>query len=448
MNNYSLQEEELIERLNWYIRLRWIAVLGVFITILFVSKFLQIPLHTTPLYRVAFIIAGYNLLFFFSAKKILKEKKPGEVLKKTNLFANLQISVDLFALALLIHFSGGVENPFVFYFIFHMIVAGIILTRRAAYLQATLATALFGGLVGLEYYGLIPHICIDGFIKEDLCHDKIYVLAIFLVFASTIYISVTMATSVSKRLRQRQQELAEANLKLIEQDRLKSEYVSYVLRVAHDIREDLSAIQGCLKLITGGFVGPVEGKQDQLIRRAEKRTLTLLDFVKDVLSLASLKPVRDLEMKPTSLPIIIREAVENMYIHSERTRVKLSLELPEDLPEVNINQAQIKELVINLVTNAIKYTTPGGMVRIKATAEDKGVRVAVSDTGIGVKPEDKEQIFKEFYRADNAKKAELDGTGLGLTIAHQIVTSHGGDIWVESPGEHQGSTFFFTLPKY
>lgn len=438
----------MIERLDWFIKLRWVAVLGVFITIFLASRVFGLRLHLVPLVTISSLIAGYNFVFLFYKKTLLKDNRLGEVLKKANRFANIQISVDLFALTLLIYFSGGVENPFVFYFLFHMIVASIILTRRATYLQATLATMLFGSLAALEYYGLIPSICLDGFAREGLCRDKIYVLAIFFVFASTIYISVAMATSISNRLRQRQQELAKVNLKLIEQYRLKSKYVSHVLRVAHDIRKDLSAIQGCLKLISAGFVGSVEEKQGRLIERAERRTSALFDFVEDVLSLARLRSGQPPETKRTSLAKTIREALESLPIRPENKGVRLILELPENLPETRINEVQIKEVMINLLTNAVKYTPPGGEIRVAATAETHRVKVAVSDTGIGVKPEDKEQIFNEFYRSDGAKKIDLDGKGLGLAIVRQIILSYGGEIWVESAGDGRGSAFFFTLPQY
>lgn len=444
---YTLQEEELIGRINWYINLRWIAVCGVFLTVLFVSKFLKIPLHTTPLYTATFIIVGYNLLFLLYTKKLLKSKKPGEVLKKANYFANVQISVDLISLTALIHFSGGVENPFIFYFIFHIIVVSILLSRKASYLQATLAIFLFSGLVELEYFRFVPHICLKGFIKTDLSQDKIYILSIIFVFATTLYISVSMATSISQRLRQRQRELTLANERLIEQDRLKSEYVQYVLRVSHDIQEDLSSIQSCLKVISAGFVGDVDKKQIEMIKRTEYRTSTLLHFVRDVLGLSRLKSFRALEKKTTSLSEAIQSALMSMSIRPEDKDIKLELDLPTELSKVKIDEINLKELLVNLIANATKYTPKKGEIKISAKEEEENILVEIQDTGIGVSPENIDKIFQEFYRADNAKAIERDGTGLGLPIAKQIVQNYGGSIWVESEGEGMGSKFCFRLPK-
>lgn len=444
MNVYTFEKEELIRRIKWLIKLRWVAIIGVFITVFFVSKILQIPLHTSSLYSVALFIASYNAIFLFISPKMSKVKEPS---KFANRFANFQITLDWVSLALLIHYSGGIENPFIFYFIFHMIVASILLSRRACYLHATFAVVLVGIMISLEYYNLLPHYCLQGVLPLDLHKNKIYVLAIYFVFLTTTYIAVFMATSVTKELRRRKFELLEAHERLKEQDRLKSEYVSHALRVSHDIQEHLAAIQSCLKVISAGFVGEVISKQEELVKRAEYRTSTLLHFVKDVLSLSRLKTIRALEMSAVSLPQAIRDAVENMYINPEERGVRLILDLPQGLPLVNINEVQIKELIINLVANAIKYTPEKGRVKISARKYDNLVLVEISDTGIGIPPEDVDKVFEEFYRAENAKRVERDGTGLGLPIAKQIVEGHGGKIWVNSKlGE--GSTFSFTLPKY
>ncbi|MDP3732440.1 MAG: ATP-binding protein [Candidatus Omnitrophota bacterium] len=211
---FSLMQEELFARINWLIKLRGIAALGVFLAILFVNKVLKLALPTTPLYVITVILLIYNILFFFYAKKILTEKKAQRLSRGANHFFNVQISCDFIALVVLIHFSGGVENPFIFYSIFHIIIAAIVLTRRASYLQANLAVFLFGSLVWLEYYGLIPHFCLEGFIQSDLSQNKIYVLGIFFTFATTLYICVWMATSITQRLRQKQTEIESAHMQL------------------------------------------------------------------------------------------------------------------------------------------------------------------------------------------------------------------------------------------
>ena len=143
----GLIQAELGERIDWLIRLRWLAVAGVLLTLWLSSNLLSILPRPLPLYIIAASIACYNTAFLLYAKKMHPRRESPTWFKAANIFANIQISLDLVALTLLIHFSGGAENPFVFYFIFHMIIASILLSPGATYLQATLATFLFTATV-------------------------------------------------------------------------------------------------------------------------------------------------------------------------------------------------------------------------------------------------------------------------------------------------------------
>jgi len=238
MANTSYHGADLAERIGWMVRLRWVGAAGVIATVAFASNVLQIGLPALILYLIAGIILLYNFVFFVS----LRPERARRILLRfpqATILVNLQITLDLLALAVLIHFSGGIENPFIFYFIFHMIIASTLLSVRASYLQATLAVALLGGLVALEYYGLIPHVHLSGFIPQELYRDWRFILASLFVFTSTIYISVYMATSIVRQLREKErqtasltkelrgktEELQLAYDKLNEADRIKSQYL-------------------------------------------------------------------------------------------------------------------------------------------------------------------------------------------------------------------------------
>lgn len=170
----DLFQAELSERLNWLIRLRWWAVLGVLMTVWFTSSLLSIIMQPFPLYVIAGSLALCNALFLLYGRRIQRSRERLDWAKVGNSFANFQISVDLVALALLIHFSGGAENPFIFYFIFHMIIASILLSLKATYLQATLAIFFFGTIVGLEYTQALSHIHLRNFLPEDIYRQPAY----------------------------------------------------------------------------------------------------------------------------------------------------------------------------------------------------------------------------------------------------------------------------------
>src|SRR3989338_3050967 len=136
------RNEGLLERLYWLIRLRGIAVIGVISTVFFIGRTVKIPLPYPLLYSVAATLGAYNL-FFLRYLNLIKRRPAYTLDKPASRIANLQISLDLVNLTALLHFSGGVENPFIFYFIFHMIIASILLSRRASFMQATFAGLLF-----------------------------------------------------------------------------------------------------------------------------------------------------------------------------------------------------------------------------------------------------------------------------------------------------------------
>ncbi len=431
--------ERLIERLHWLIRLRWIAVAGVFLTTLVVSQVFKFSLAAEPLYAVAIILGIYNLLFLL----LLRSMKGRESIAAINRIANAQISLDLLSLAVLIHFSGGIENPFLFYFIFHMIIASILLERRASFLQATFAVALFFAIVISEYLGILPHYCLKRFMVYDQQHNLIYIAGISFVFVSTLYIAVYMATSISGRLKEREKALEETNLRLEEKDHVKSEYV---LRVTHGIKEHLSAIQGCLEPVAEGITGKLNSGQFDLVQRAAHRTAKLMFFVKPLLQITQIKLSKEIKMEYFSLEDSVSEAISYTFSKAKDKNITVNFTIDPGIDKIRAAREYIRETLMNLIVNSIKYTSRNGKVDIKISDKGSSIVIEISDTGIGIPKNELPRIFEEFYRASNAKEVERDGTGLGLSIAKHVVEMHNGKIWVESE-EGKGSKFSIELPK-
>ncbi|MCM8778537.1 MAG: HAMP domain-containing histidine kinase [Candidatus Omnitrophica bacterium] len=432
-------QEQLIERIHWLIRLRWIAVAGVILVILFVSQILKFPLPISPLYTIAIIIAIYNLIFFI----LLSSLEGKETFIIVNRVANAQISLDLLSLAGLIHFSGGIENPFIFYFIFHMIIASILLSRRASFLQATFAILLFCIMVISEYFGIFPHYCLKGFIINCQHNNLIYIVGVSFVFITTLYIAVYMASSISVRLRQRERILEEANALLREKDRIKSEYV---LRVSHDIKEHLSAIQGCLEPVVAGITGELNPKQSDLLQRATERTVKLMFFVKALLEITRIKLSKELKMDYFSFKDMLSESINQIISRAKDKNISVSSTIEPTIDRIRGAKEYLQETIVNLLANSVKYTPHNGKIDINVMDKGNYIFIQIKDTGIGIPKDELPKIFDEFYRASNAREVERDGTGLGLSIAKQIVERHQGKIWVESE-EGKGSIFSIELPK-
>jgi signal transduction histidine kinase len=227
---------------------------------------------------------------------------------------------------------------------------------------------------------------------------------------------------------------------LKELDKMKSEFVS---TVSHDLGSPLQGIQIMAELIPK--LGPVNQAQRDAVVDITRMVAKTATLVHDLLDLGKIEVGVEMEMEPCQLATVINEAVEVLEERAKAKEIALQITLPQTLPFVMGNPIRLGQVVTNLVGNAIKFTPGGGMVTISAWETEGEVAVEVSDTGIGIAPEDQAHIFDKFYRVKSPQVSGIEGTGLGLAIVKSIVEGHSGRVWVESePG--QGSTFSFALP--
>lgn len=290
MLKISLAESELGERIKWLIKLRWIFIVFALVTIWIVSYRLKIIHNPFPLYSIIAALIFLNIIFKYLSGKIYTdlelfkddERAVKGIVKSENRFLNLQISLDISSLALLIHFSGGITNPFIFYFIFHMIISSIILSRFAAYFQASTAAVFLFTIMTLQYFNKLTPNYILEFIPGSSFEKNIYFFGIFFVFTTTLFLSVFMGTSIVKKLREKEAELSilkdslekqadelkDVNKKLKESDIRRSEYV---MKATHELRSPLAAVKSCLKVITGVYLIAL---LTRLIRRISKFSLS------------------------------------------------------------------------------------------------------------------------------------------------------------------------------
>ena len=351
---------------------------------------------------------------------------------------DFQISTDLVILTLLLHSSGGPENPLVFFFIFHMIIASVLLSVWESYLQATLAVLLFGLLLLSESTGLVSHHCLKGFIKHCRYEEGAYLGAMFVAFAITIYLVVYMASYVAVRLKRAEEAQKTANERLREKDRIKDEYVAHL---THDIKGHLAAIQSCLSVAVTDSLSPPAA---EFVHRAYGRTQKLTGFVRMLLRLTRLKLDGRLEMEAFSVPEAVREATEAVRPTMEQKSLRLECSL---IPEATASghAGSFKEAIANLLLNAIRYTPEHGTVSVRVDVQAESVVVEITDTGIGIPQDEQPHIFEEFYRASNARQMEHEGDGLGLSLVKRVVDLHGGTInFCSQPG--CGTTFHIMLP--
>ncbi len=242
-------------------------------------------------------------------------------------------------------------------------------------------------------------------------------------------------------------ELRVANDKLKELDKLKDEFVSLA---SHELRTPMTVIKSYIWLLLQGKTGVVSEKQKEYLEKTYTSTIRLIDMVNDMLNISRIESGRfTIEVMKGDIGDLLKEVVDEMQAKSQEMDLSLTLSLPEQkLPQILFDPERIKQVVINLIGNSLKFTPRGGTIAVSAEVKNGYIETHVKDTGRGIKPEDMEKLFKKFNMLGGSflSKQTGQGTGLGLYLSKSLVELHKGRIWVESEGENKGSNFSFSLP--
>ena len=613
----SLIEAELATSQDLLIRLRWLAGLGVILLTLVIKPIFGIDAPRHLLITVGVVILLYNLFFFLLARSLRASRKnrESEDAFPAQGLAIGQMICDWVSTILLVHFSGGIESPVTYFFLFHIIIASIFFPPRLAYAFTGFALLLLAITVGLEYVGWLPHYTIDGYLAAPLYQNVLFMLGSLFFFGFTAVFITYLATGIAERLRTRTIEVVKlseslqratqrlqvlndsaraisstlqmeevlnllvrktaevmdaqaCSIRLVDQtgqrldlvamyglseayqnkgpvDIAKSPIYSRVLQgqtvnisdvsqadllqypewaitegywsilttpltskdgimgtlrvysyekdhftrddevfltaiaaqgssaienaqaykaiaslesskstfvriFTHELRSPVGVIQSLLRNIAEGYAGEITEQQRDLVNRASKRADFLQTLIDDLLDLAAGK-ARDKTKESVGailLNPILARVVKRFEIPAQENNIALLWENQSASESISIlaTDEGVDRVMNNLISNGIKYTPNGGSVILRIAESGGWVRVSVQDTGIGIPEEALPNLFNEFYRAPNAKQIEAKGTGLGLTILKDLVTSYGGQVFVESK-LGVGSTFTVTFPK-
>lgn len=257
---------------------------------------------------------------------------------------------------------------------------------------------------------------------------------------------ILAVTSVSVGILIRKNVLLKRLLKKLKiLDQAKSHFIAVA---AHQLRTPLSGIKWTLDLILKNNFGELAPKQREYLQLAFETQEKLIVLVNDLLDVSIMEQGGwDFNFKPEEIVSLVSESVGNFKMEADNRNVKLSFNYPENL-KINliIDRVKIKVVVDNLISNALKYTPSGGKVDVILKDDEKNFEISVADSGIGIPPEEQEEIFSKFHRLSAATKMSPNGSGLGLFIARSIALRHGGELRVKSEVEH-GSSFTLVLPK-
>jgi signal transduction histidine kinase len=267
-----------------------------------------------------------------------------------------------------------------------------------------------------------------------------------------------IASYTAQILRRTKKRLHEQNIKLEKSNQAKSEFLA---NMSHELRTPLNHIIGFTELVVDKNFGDLNKAQEEYLQDVLYSSRHLLELINDILDLSKVEAGK-LELQPAIVKL--RELLESSLTMVKEKALKHGIKLSNSLngvPDtITADERKLKQIIYNLLSNAVKFTPNGGTVSLTAQScklddsrfsdmgntNDSGVKITVTDTGIGINPDELNRIFNPFEQVETSKSRKFQGTGLGLSLTKSLVELHGGRIRAESEGEGKGSTFSFTLP--
>ncbi len=472
-------------RLHWFIRLRWLFV-ALALGELAVERF-ALSRRAGTAHRPAALllsvlgVAAVNVVWTvisrllrrrFSAAVPARPGAPGDEpvpIRDAEVLANAQVAVDLLLLTLILHYTGGAENPMSVFYVFHVAISALLLERWQAVLQSCWAVLLYASLTIGEWRGWLPHFPLLPHLGPLGLHERTeWVLLMIGVDVLAVLGTLYFTVRITKLLGDHEARLKQVNVALERSRRaiedLQRRRARFMQMAAHQLKSPLAIVQTLANLIRDRVVTDERG----ILATCEKITRRAQDGLGQVGELLTLARVQDADAVRRRVPArrevevygAVAELCRRFRPLAEQKGIELTLWTPSDGDvQISVDPQDFQDCIGNLLDNALKYTPCPGRVRIavtKKTSYDQArtVSVHVSDTGMGLDPAllrsggkvlGDAPIFEAFRRGPNVIAARIPGSGLGLSIVREVVEHAGGHIWVMSrPGA--GTSFTVTFP--
>ncbi len=432
----------------WFIKLRYGAVLMLLISI-FIPKYILGIVLTDDQQKALLIITVsillYNSYFYFIRHFLKHDSKSFNPLH----LSIIQMIFDLFALMLVVYYTGSVESPIVLFFVIHMIVGSLILPGFIIYTFAAVVVVVFWGITVGEYYSILLHHHVNGFLPFHLYQNFNYVLAINVSFAFMVFMVVLIANKMAKQLYIREQQLLESIDKI---NTAETEKQKYIMGIVHEIKTPLAAVQAYLDLILQKFLGPLNEVVEEKLKRAKRRSDEAIELINSILKISKMKLLDSIAYESMMIDVVIKTTIDHQMVNAKAKNVSIRFldDRNEKIP-IYGDSFLMQIAISNLINNAIKYVDFEGVIEVTLENKDDDLIINVCDNGIGIPEHEEYKIFKEFYRGSNIKLSEYEGAGIGLPVVKQIIERHKGTIKVKSPShlgtvDKPGTCFCIILP--
>ena len=423
----------LKERLAWLINLRWISIIALLFCVPVADKMFGFFIGFKAITNIAVILIIINLLYFFIARYYPFRNEYQELA-----FLELQIMIDLLIISFVIHYSGGIGNPFYFLYLVQVILSGIIFPGKVLpYFNAIVAAVL------LTVWTVLEHLFM---VDKYLLHEEpstALIITSLLAFYITNFAGIYIINNFMNGYRSLKRIIDEKNAQLEQAIKDRSRTFRFA---AHELKSPMIAIQSTLDVVKSLFSDELRPEVKEMVLKAERRSSQVIDMVKEMITVTQYnlgmeKPV----FENVEFDNWLFDIVNHHKAYADSKNLQLIYNhLPLPL-NITIDTNGFEKVVSNLVSNALRYTPSGGKVIVEPLVSDYIFGFTVKDTGIGIPEEDIEKIFEEFYRSKNAREAEQFGTGLGLNLVKEIVQHYNGQISVKSE-LGKGSEFKVEFP--
>jgi signal transduction histidine kinase len=437
-------------------------------------------------FRGISITVLFLILFNLPTVWILKHIKNKKYFGYFSLFINL---LEIIGYTFIIHFVGGIEATFLLPIYAALIVyVGVVAPRRLPFIIAGFCIISFSLMVTFEHVGIL---------RTYQVHPSLGIpwprqIMIMLVNMGLLFVVAFISSYTAHLLKRNRDQLRRQNAELSlalqkanesdrlkqalqkasESDRLKSEFLA---NMSHELRTPLNAIIGFSELLEYQYPEKLDKSQKEYVQDINKSGKHLLSIISDILDLSKMEAGKMvMELTDVHLPMLFDNSLAMFKENALKHRIQLSTDVKGCPKTITADELRLKQIVCNLLSNAVKFTPDGGQVMLAARRltrrnhqwltengevaslpvfdghelmnHERIVDIAVTDTGIGIRKEDLERIFRPFEQVDGSTSRRYQGTGLGLSLAKRFAELHGGYLCVESEGEHNGSTFHCVIP--
>jgi signal transduction histidine kinase len=281
-------------------------------------------------------------------------------------------------------------------------------------------------------------------LNRDELEEKVKERTIELVNTNQeLQIEIKERKRAEEKLRRSQTKIEQQNIQLKKADRIKTDFLNVT---SHELRTPMSSIKGYTQMISKQILGQINDEQKKALDVILRNTNRLDDLIQDILDVSRLESgTMKFEVVQTDVKNMILETVETIKPFANIKNIEITTKFKDNLPKLNIDKERIKQVLTNILNNAIKFSTDGSAINIFTTNEEESILFEIQDFGRGIPRNELKKVFNIFYQVDSGEDRKYGGVGLGLAISRGIVLTHGGKIWVKSK-MNEGSTFSFTVP--